>query len=66
MQLHNLLGVAAEHEDRNLMLNLLDPASSPTSTSQELRCILDARFFVRRSANRAEVSSAKSQQEEMG
>jgi hypothetical protein len=59
MKLHDLLGVAAEHQHRNLMLNLLYPASSPTTTSQELCCILNARLFMCRSTNRAEISPAK-------
>lgn len=57
MQLHNLLGTTAKHEHCNFMLNLLNPTSRPTTTSQEFRCIFYARFFVRRSTNRAKISS---------
>lgn len=60
MKLHDLLGIAAEHQHCNLMLNLLDPASGSTPTPQELCCIFNASLFVRCSTNRSEISSARS------
>mgnify|MGYP007092090840 CR=1 FL=1 len=59
VQFHDLLGIAAEHQHGNLVLNLLDPTRRPTSSPQELCCIFNARLFMRRSTNRAEISSGK-------
>lgn len=60
---HNLLGIGAQHQHGDFMLNLLDPTGGPTSTSQKLRCILDARLFVCCSTNRSEVSPARREKE---
>jgi hypothetical protein len=59
VKLDNLFGVGAEHQDGDFMLNLFDPATSSTSTSQELRCIVHARFLVCSSSHCSEVSPAK-------
>jgi hypothetical protein len=59
VKLHNLFGVCAQHQHGDLMLDLFEPTGGSTSTPQKLCCILDARCFVRRAANRSEVSSAK-------
>jgi hypothetical protein len=59
MKLYNLLRVGAQHQNGDFVLNLLDPTSGTTPTSQELCCIFYARLFVRRSTNRAEISSAQ-------
>jgi hypothetical protein len=39
------------------MLDLLHPTCCPTPASQKFCCIFYARFFVRRSTNRSEISS---------
>jgi hypothetical protein len=62
MKLYDLLRVGAQHQNGDFVLNLLDPTSGTTPTSQELCCIFYARLFVRRSTNRAEISSANSGQ----
>lgn len=59
MKLYNLFGIGAQHQNGDLVLNLLDPASGATPSPQELRCILDARFFVSCSTNRPEISSER-------
>jgi hypothetical protein len=47
------------------VLNLLRPTSSPTPASQEFRCILDARFFVCRSAHRSKISPIKREKKKL-
>lgn len=63
VELHDLLRVGAQHQHRDLVLNLLHPASGSSPTPQELRCILDAGLFVRCSTNRSEVSSGREMRE---
>lgn len=59
MKLYNMFRIGAQHQNSDLVLYLLDPASGSTSSPQELCCILDARFFVSCSPNRTKVSPEK-------
>lgn len=59
VKLNDLLGIGAQQQNSDLMLNLFDPAGSASSASQEFRSVVDSRFFVCRSSNRAEIASAR-------
>lgn len=59
VELNDLLGIGAQQQNSDLMLNLFDPAGSASSASQEFRSVVDTRFFVCRSPDGAEIASAR-------
>ena len=59
VQPHNVLRVGAQHQHRNLVVDLLGAALAAAPPAQELGGIVDAGFLVDRSPNDAVLSSVE-------
>lgn len=59
VELNDLLGIGAQQQNSDLMLNLFDPAGSASSASQEFRSVVNASLFVSCSSNGAKIASEK-------